>query len=419
TKPFLKLISKTVEVPLLLELFSDLPGQLFDSSDTCTLHLCQKIIDLEGYMGGPLPLALIKKIIRKIPLNAIDQKDLDQWILKIDAQKIPVQTVHKTLKAITDIYAKKTTSEKSRQELTTEMELFLENNGCKIFSQNDGKHLEWRQRLEKGQKILFNQSENILGTEIFPDLAGSDKTRAYTIEGQTDRIALIANNCVALSLRDQRMRKENQTDIKAVLAIDISTDGRIALFERLKALNTIRWTSNEGRISPEDNPMVNVLAELVRDFIKENFTPSNFSSCSLMLNEQMQLNFVKPISRSFFDFNAIENFFTDCSAGNQLVFQALMERSGLDTHSVALFYRDVVKNTLNGENNAHDDLAAIYKISDPKVVDRADILSGRIKNLKKKMVMQLREETPGKLPDELERQANRTLLARYSSYKLC
>ena len=279
------------------------------------------------------------------------------------------------------------------------------------------KHLTWRQKLEKGCKFRLNHSEIILDEELFPKRSGSDQTRAYAIQGQTERVALIAQNCMALPLRDLRMRKENHLGITPALFLDISSDGRIAVVERLNALNTIEWTSTDDHLSPNDEATVDVLGKLIQGFIKQNFIPSNFSPTWLMYNQQLQLKFLKPSAKQPFDFNAMEDFVLECAAGNSIIFRELMKKSGLITHAAAKFYRSIVSNTLNAEATAADDLAGIYRISDPKVVDRAAILAGQINALKEKLKLEFRPLHPKLLPKQLNDKINQTIYTKYLANK--
>lgn len=417
TKPFLKLISKTKITDPIFKPLIDLSAESNNSLLKHNLHLCQKIIDVEGLMGGPLPVSIIKKILREIPFNTIDQKILDKWIFKIDSLNIPIKKIHQALQALTDVYSKKNDTAQSKNEQTVNLEFFLEKRGCKVFSQNDEKHLKWRQSLGHGQKLFVNNLEIVLEDEIFSKTFGSDHTRAYSLQGLPDSIALIANNCVELPLRKLRTRNENGIGIKAAQAIEISADGRIALFERMTDLNTLCWTSNEHSISKEDAPLIAALTSLLKTFIKQNFTPVDFSTDTLMLNGQNQLNFIKPVVKGPFDFNAIEDFIFACSGSNQRVFRDLMERSGLIRHPTARFYHDIVKNGLKGNDIDPDDLAGLYKIRDPKVIDRANELRIRIKEMKIKLMLKLREQPREGIKKPPEERANDILLQKYLQRK--
>ena len=383
TKPFLKMLQTTsLEKYFPKHVVSELPVSSYCSSSIPALPVCQKIIDLEGRAGGPLPLAILKKVIREIPPNTMDQKDLDRWLIKIEKKTIPGNAVHKALQALILFYTKNKEGKRMHQENLASLEGYLEDRGCHVFQQNDAKHLQWRQSLEKGTVLPLNLSEIILGEELFPKISGSDKTRAYTVEGRNDVVALIANNCMALPLRNLRMKKEKHPGMEPALFLDQSPDGRVALLEKFKAIGAHKWTTQDNLISKEDRPIIEILSKMIQGFIKQGITPSDFSPSYLMLTEKMELKFLKPSSKKLFDFNAIEDFIFECAAGNHFIFQELMVKSGMSSHASAKFYRDAVSNVLNGETTDSDDLAGIYRITDPKVVDRAAILMKKINTRK-------------------------------------
>jgi hypothetical protein len=416
TKPFLKLFSNhTLE-----KQFSDLPLEgkipIFYSSNTPLFHYCQKIIDLEGMTGAPLPLAILRKIIKGKPLNALDQKDLDKWIHKINKKNLKVTTVYKALAALTRLY-KKDEEDLLKPKTLPRLLLFLEDKGCTIFQKPDAKHLTWRQQLEEGTTLSLNDTEVILGRELYPQAFGSDQTRAYHIHGQPDRIALIAHNKIALMMRDFKMHKQTHFGIAPALLLDISTDGKIATMEHLKALNTIKWTSTKNQITSQDEPLISVLTGLVQSLIKHDITPSKFNADHLMFNEQFQLKSLKPSAKGPFDFNALEDFMMECASKNLTVYKELMTKSGLSSHPTAKFYRDLISSNFFERKDAPDDLAAIYRISDPKVIDRGISLVEQINTIKKHIHPRLRELLPKYTPKQIEKKIKVALLKVYGQHK--
>lgn len=411
TKPFLKLFENPATQQRFFQKTGISPAPLFYSTYNYDLYSCQKIIDLEGLTNGPLPVQVFKKIIKEIPLNAIDQKELDRWIVKIEKNNIEPQPIHKALKYLAEVYSKANTTEIDKS--LVRLELFLEDKGCTAFKKDDPKHLQWRQSLEKSKAISFNSSTLMLEHEIYPSIFGSDQTRAYTIENHPDQIALIAHNRIALPLRQRRMQINKHPDMDPVQFSGISSDGRVAIVERLKPLNSIDWTCPGGTFNEEERTIIGSLTAFIQQMISRNYTPLHFSSHSLMLDKNMQLKFVKPMSKGDFDFTSIEDFISNCAAGNSFVFKELMTKSGLINHPIAKYYKDIVQNTLKGDTTAPDDLAGIYRIGNPKVVDRALVIIEQVKEKKNQFLMNLRKSSPTTQPAQLEALANKTL---YESY---
>lgn len=408
TGPFLKLIQNIASKHLLLQLLHPyLPTTAFDCPEVSSLHQYQKIIDLENSQRSPLPLCSIKKSARKITLNTHDQSDLDHWIKSLNQQNLNAKKVHKAIQALISFYTNSTPNQETLLHESREFELFLEDKGCQLFQKSDPKHLRWCDGLKKGQKFILSHSECILGHELYIHKFSDNQMRAYALEGQPQRIALIAQNCQALQLRDLRMQKNCVYDIEPSLILDLSFDGKIALYERMKGLSTFLWTSNHNTLTCNDELIVNQLAKLIQRFISNNFTPSNFSVDSIMLDHQQKLKFIEPQTKGPFDFNALEDFIHACANGNKFILQELMVKSGLNNHHIAKFYHDIVSGTLNNDGIALDDLAGIYKIDDPKVVDRALVLAKHIKSQKNQLLIQ----------NEGTIDANQTLFTKYIQSK--
>lgn len=417
TKPLLKLLThQRLELPFLDHFPPEVAPSLFSSSTTPLFHHCQKIIDLEGMIGAPLPLSVLKKIIREKPLNSIDQKDLDKWIYKIEKQDLKVTSVYKALTSLTEIY-KKHQEDSLKQETLPKLLLFLEDRGCKTFQKQEKKHVAWRQHLEEGEKFSLNSSEIILGQELYPQASGSDQTRAYRIQGQSDRIAIIAQNKVVLMMRDFKMHRQNYFGIAPAFLLDISPDGKIATMEHLKKLNTIKWASQGNQLNCQDEPLINVLTQLIQSFIKYDITPAKFTPDHLMFNEQLELKSLKPLIKGPFDFNALEDFIVECASGNLTIYKELMTRSGLSSHAIAKFYRDLISNNFFEKKEAPDDLAGIYRIGDPKVVDRGAALLEQINAIKRQVHPRLRELFPKYSSEQIEKKMKCVLIKLYITYK--
>lgn len=375
------------------------------------IQVCQmqNVIDLEGISGGTLPLMIFKKIMRHKPLNTTDSNELDKWIWKINKAKPHPMDVHKAFIALAEQYQKKEERSSGKKPNPFMVEFSLQEKGLSIFQSEDPDHIQWRQQLQKGASIPLDNSSIILGDELHPTHLGSDKTRVFTIEGQPDRVALIAHNTTILPLRDLKMRLSYNFGLDPALVFDISSDGKVAVMERLIPINSIAWTSHNGQLSPADAPIVNAIADFIDKLVKKKQTPQDFSTAFLMLNANHQLKTLRPATKGPFDFTALEDFVLECSGNNLTVFQTLMTKSGLARHPVANFYADLLKTTLKKDPIKTDDLAAIYRIQDIKVVDRAALFVDKVNALKMQMQIASRD-VPSKKIDE-------TIIANYLNTK--
>lgn len=417
TRSFLKIINQSVlnKQHSGLTLYNPI-ALTTDSPDLDAPCILQDVIDLEGYLGEPLPLSIFKKIVRDIPFNVIDLKLLHKWTAKINKTDIGVKTFLKCLQAITKIYLKKNGSEKKFSDSFAKFAWVLEDNGCSLLDKADLKHLAWRHSLENGSPVIVNNVEYILGKELFNSTSSNDQTRVYSIKNRSDQVVLIAQNTVVLPIRSQRMQKGNTLGIEPARFIDISMDGKVAIMECLKPICRMVWTSIDAQLSSSDVPIIQEFSRLIKSFIDQNTTPSNFSADNFMFNEKFQLKYIRPISRLAFDFNGVEDFIFELARGNLIIYKELMVKSGLASHLTSKFYREIVFNALHEQDDtATDDLAAIYKIGDSRVVDRAIVLTQKVRLLKSQNIMRLRESNSRLLPDQMMRKANDELFLKYIS----
>lgn len=374
-QPFLKIVQRSNKEQQILELAGNhLPAPSFACAETSLFYACQKVIDTEGMLAGPMPLFLIKKMIRKKMLTPVDQKEIKKWVHKMNKSDLDVQTLHPALKMVHSLFIKNNPS--SRSFLTLEeLELFLEAQGYSIFQKKDPKHLEWRHQIKPGKQILFPEGTVILGSKLPSQPFGNDLC-AYSVEESPDLIALIAHNRSALALWDLKMAQQPDIGLTAARLKAISIDGRVALMERLRELSPFRGISLEGTIS-EKNSLLQILPELIKKYIQQNITPIPFSSASLMLDQEGNLKTILPVRIGPLDFNSLENLVAECSGNHPEVYKDLMHESGLDKHSIAKFYGDVKRQAQEEGGVSVEDLAAIYKITDPKVIDHAYLLAKR------------------------------------------
>jgi len=390
---------------------------LFQTPITSALNSCQKIIDLEGMTKGSLPLEVIKKLLKKKPLSTSDQKSIDSWSKKvqhISADK--VQLVHRCLQTIASLYLQPD-QQSSEKGDAAPIEALLEKTGCTLFQQKDPTHISWRDQLEAGTSIPYKDTKIILGTEINPLPTPGDKTRVFEVKDHPDIVALVARNQAELSIRRLLQATKNDFGIPLANIVEIFHDGRVAFMERLQSLGAFKWTSSNGILSQEDAPVVNALAALLQEFINNKFTPSNFKPTAILLNSQYQLRTLKPMTKRSFDFNALEEFVTKCAGENRTVFKHLMTASGLSTHSTATFYYDIISTAFKGEEMDASTLAAIYDSSDPKVVDRGEVLVEEALPLWRELCTELRTFFPLRKKQELNQEVGKALIECHKASK--
>jgi len=360
--PFVKMMQtlNNPRVEGLLEYCFKREGPFFDSPLIAKIEMCQKIIDLEGETGGPLPLAAFSKAIKGKIITKLDHEELDRWVRKINSSEVSVNVLHLGLLAIS--------AQNNHGDKVAALELLLKNKGCTVFTQPDPEQIEWRTQLHEGIEVAYNDTILTLDAEISPSLAKNDHTRIFGIRNQPDIVVLFPENRAILGIREEEQKEidnsKEKFGIECSRFIEISIDGEMARMQRLQPLSSHAWET-----SYRDKQLIEHLVVFLRNLIKNDVTPINFST-SLMLDDNGQLKSLKPLAAGPFDFNALEDFISDCAGGNLVIFHRLMTESGLATHPTANFYHELLRNAFDGDTTEVEDLAAIYRIEDPKVIDR-------------------------------------------------
>jgi hypothetical protein len=339
------------------------------------LRDCQKIVRLEGEMAAALPLAIFKKILQEKPLNELECKQLHKWIGKVNKRPLSVKTLHEGLCAFAAIYQKQALN-------PARLELFLEEHGCRTFQQADRRSLLWQRQLKKGARIaLSSETELVLSSEILPKrVKQHDAQRVFDIENTPKHVMVAAKNQALLRMHSCRAHSTAECGIDTAALHWISADGRLAMMDKLKELNSYTWKSDDQSLHTADLPIVHAVGKILAGFVAQNFVPSHFSYSTVLFDQNYRLKALKPMVRSSFDFDLLEEFILHFSSNRPLIFRKLMQVSGLAAHPVAKFYREAARLSFKADGLELEDLAGIYKIGSSKIVDRAKELNVRLKH---------------------------------------
>lgn len=416
--PFIRSM-KTLEHPKLERLFRlCFPDKDVEALWTCSamesVEACHWMIDLEGIVQGPMPLEVFKKFLREKPLNAIDDRTLEKWVKKLNQNPSCVHIVHEAIKAISSRYISK---KKEQKVGFADLERFLEDKGCEVFRQLDPEHISWRKQLKQKSEISMNGEKWILGSQIVSAKSKTENTLVFSLANHPQYIFLTAQNRAALGIRRCRQTLENGFGVEPAQMLDIFDDGRWAVMERLQPLNSRVWSRTNSCFNQEDQRILDQLAGLLSWLVKQKATPAHFSSEFIMFDRQYCLKALKPTTKQPFDFNALEDFAYQCAGGNLSAFQYLMTKSGLSRHPIAGFYHVLVEEALQGNATSVEDLACIYKIVDPKIVDRGIQLIHDLLALRDKLCLKARQEHPDRNLNEIEKDISGCILKRYRESK--
>lgn len=418
TGPFVKAIQTNLQPKLELlfrycfgdNLPTEVIRELFASPSEKSLRCFKHIIDLEGACAGALPLPEIKKVMKGKIISPLDKKVMDRWINKIERNDLSVTPVHRGIKALSQVNMKKDSEAVPLDPALVEQ--YMEAHGSAVFRKVDLAHIAWKKSLRPGDKLSSNGSEVTLANEINPSASDIDKTSVYALVDNPNQVLVIGQNRAVLGIRNLNQKKGNAIGIEAAQFDMISSDGRWALMERLLPLKAKKWVS-VNTLNPEDQPSVDALVELLKRFISKNQTPTNFDPNAIMLDVKGVLKALKPLIMQPFDFNALEEFIIDFSAENKLIYSHLMKSSELSSHKVGKFYHESLKSAFKGDQTAPADLAGIYRIKDPRVIDKSLSLVKEGLQLEKKICAQMRELFPQYEGKVIKEKVSKALLAMH------
>lgn len=411
TSRFIKIAAnpKQVKLSQLFNLcFDHASAEVFSFPEYRALKRYQKIIDLEGFTNGPLPLGQLEKAFLGKMLNESDQSVLKKWVRKINLSSCTVRQLHAALRAIQE----ELTQPGEERPNLGKMELCLEEYGCTLFKQPDPRHLHWRNQIQPGVQI---DSEFILGEQIGKKPVGFDEFKIYDVDNYEDLVLIIGHNEAVLEMRQIKHSRENYA-IEPVQFLGLDTRGRWAVMEKLQPLNGQEWTSHTT-LTRGDRQRSEKIVNLLKWLVEEEQTPQNFSPYTLMFDQNFQLKSLKPTLPGDFDYNALEDFAFQYASGNPIVFQHLMEASGLSRHQTAEFYYEVVEYALKGEAFDIDDLGGIYNVTDQKVIDRGLSLQTDILQIRRKCCLEILKNNPQEDPQKIQNQVNDLLFKCYKKTK--
>ncbi|MFQ5729956.1 MAG: hypothetical protein ACE5GN_06315 [Waddliaceae bacterium] len=351
----------------------------------------QKIINLEGYLHEPLPLPILEKLATGKIITDSDKKALALWIDKLHKlkAKIHIGPFHDAMAALVNHLA---TLQYPEPPSLASLELALVDHRLTLFRQKDPKHIKWRNTLQPGDHLTCNGKEILLGEPIGKKFFDKDNNLVFGIKDNPDKVVYIGINRAVLGLKE-KISKENSGGIPNARFLEIDKEGRFALMERLQEpLERYPWKTNANWLHHEDRDIATPLANLVKWMVQNKVTPQNFSPKHLMFDTKGRLRYAKICIPGNFDYTVLEDFLFACANGNRTVFCSLMSDSYLHVHPYQKFYEKMLKHALEGNKKKAATVAALDKISDPKIVDRGEALHQEVLKLKESCCRKIYEK---------------------------
>lgn len=257
TLPFLKLTEQYAKEIAII--FSK------DNIELPVLKYCiryQHIIDLEGLIGGQLPLkSLAHACHSEENLKEDDKKPLRRLVTKIHhhrefSPKGQIQIVFRDgLQSLLNEFYPDIPPNDFAGRLTS-LEVALQMIGCNHNSKEckkfqchpylktDENHLKWRASLRPGDKLSCNSKIIELGEQLGAKPNDQkDNVLVFDVKNLADRVVLIGKNRIILEY--MKHQSENPYLIEIVQIHEVDESGRIALAEKLPfPLSDLPWESS-------------------------------------------------------------------------------------------------------------------------------------------------------------------------------
>jgi hypothetical protein len=376
-----------------------------------------KWVQLEGVMQLPIPVTLFAKLGDPQGLTVNENKRLNQWVEALNnCQKaISSMLFSSVLTEVMSVIKLQGSSSLTLPDLVDS----LEKRGCLHIHQEDGAHVDWRDKLKKGDAIDCNGVHLILGEllSLSSDDTSTDTFKIFAIQNYPDYVVKIAHNRFLLLLEDKRASNEKDhwgvrlvetvTDLKdfenGTVVSGIDSMGRCTVLERLKStFASYDWTSDGFKLTQEDEKPALVFANHIFCMSQWKATPLNLSLEHLMWDEKGVLKTTRLLKKGPSNYNDLEELCEKAVKGNFYVLWFLVKVSKLSEHPMAIYYRNAVENTLRtGE---------IDTIGRPlPLAHRQDIYTERVKELCQE-AQQLRERCFSKVRAALRKKGQYSYL---------
>lgn len=420
TKPFLSLLlqGNNQKIANLQQLLSRTDSKSSENSKPffpdplyAKVAKCQRLINIERYLGVPTPHHLLVRLTLKKRLGREDETAIKTWIEKLNASKknISVNQLHKGLKHLTEYIKKKHCATKQSEPQLAWLETMLAQRGCSIFREADPKFIAWRNTLKPGQTIECNGRSYELKEQISPAKQSKDNNVIYSVSEHEGIVIHLSKNRALLGLK-QVIAKECSWGVRPVNYETVDDAGSCAVIEKLNlSADKIPWTSTTS-LSAADKQYAAPLINQINWFLKKKLTPQEFSPRQLMFDSKGTLKCTKISLPGPFNYAKLVQFAAGCSGQNGVVFKHIMKASGLSKHPYASYYKEVAKNVINGVDTPPEDLAAFHRhqIIDAQAIDQAKELQKQLLNLQAELMQKIMKkyqvDDPAPLATTLKRQ---------------
>lgn len=413
-----------------------------------TLKGYVKIMAIEGFAAGEIPLSVFRKISIKnqadpAPLVAkVDEKKLISFVKKMHKAKkqgnFQVKVFHSAMKSIVQ-HLKENQQDNVHDIKQLEQALIKE--GCILLHEFDKKHVEWRQNIKKDDEFvkpneplyfLNNHHEKFLFA-VGDQLKGRDypinRYNVYeihnpqTLQKYDNFLMVIGPNKICLEYSDI-MRAESFWGLDIPEIQYIHPQGKYAIVEKLPySIDSIQWQSSLlGPLEDEDKKYADPLRMLIQFFIDEKNSPKDLKAEHLRFDSIGRLKSIKDcIPSGRIDYIAFEEMVYHLAQGKNLpIYQYLVEPLREERYSkrtLVPFFREAVASAFEKHVVSIERLAKKRRIVDQAIMDKARHLQKFANQIKEDCWKILCNRYDSVDKDKLRKQMSNCLLRSFDNDK--
>lgn len=319
-----------------------------------------KWIELESIMQKLIPFALISRIHQVSNFKEEEHTALSTWVKSLckHQQSIPASLLSTVLhEIIRSIHAQ---DENSPVSLMIILD-WLDRQGCSLLHREDPLHLDWREALAPGKKIVCNGIEFELEEQLSPKKLLGDNNKIFSLKNHPDWVVKIAHNCLILLIEEEKKKHSHthfgirtgetihhiEQNAKDAPIDGLDALGRCVIVEKLSPFpENNQWQSHTKQLDAHDELPALALANHLYCMMAMESTAENLSPSHLMQNSKGVIKSSRLLKRGEENYLTLERYCVDLARENKSILSFLIYVSKLKEHPVASYIQSAVSQTL-------------------------------------------------------------------------
>jgi hypothetical protein len=434
------------------EIYDKKDKPFYDKTSFKSLRKHVKIMALEGMTAGELPFHIFQKVICKEPIQQSsqvadkEQKSLLKFIKRIhqakEQGKFEIELFHEGMKSLI-LSLPHYRKENIGADLVS-LEKTLIKEGCFLLEKFDLKHLQWREGLQQGCKLIkanqpfyFRDKKNQEHLfELGDSLKGHETTqlpnlykvfeifKPHTSQKYEKVLFVVGPNKLCFEYSKLLRSEEFFWALATPQFKYIDPKGRYAIIEKLPtSLESIAWhTHKKSKLSKMNRAYAEPLRLLIRFFVEEKNTPRYLNVEYFKFDGKGRLKSTKDcIPSGYLDSIGLEEIIFIAAQGNLPVYQHIIEPllQASQNRKVLIFFRQSIRTIFSKCPVPIESLARKYGLKNKRVKTRARELQQKALSLKEDCYQAVYHhfEHEGIDKSSLLKSIKKSLLALYKNHR--